>query len=153
LQPLSQVATAGKTIQLRALAVGVQPLSYQWQCDGTNVPGATTALLTLPNVQSSSAGTYSLVITNALGTAVSSNATLNVLALPSTSLAISVAGPVTSISFTSQLGSSYLLEYKDFLQDPAWTPLSPAVPATGGVMVLQDTNPPAASRYYRLRGE
>jgi hypothetical protein len=58
-----------------------------------------------------------------------------------------------SISFTSQLGSNYLLEYKHLIEDTAWTPLLPAVPGTGGVMALQDTNPPADSRYYRVRSE
>jgi hypothetical protein len=150
-QPFSQVATAGATVTLAAMAVGVQPLSYQWQCDGTNVASATTAQLTLPNVQVSSAGAFSVVITNALGTTVSSNAALTVLPAPSPSIAINLAGPGVSVSFTSQLGSSYLLEYKDSLADPAWTPLSSPVAATGGVMVLQDTNAPAGSRYYRLR--
>ena len=37
--------------------------------------------------------------------------------------------------------------------DPAWRPLPPAVTGTGGVMTIQDTNTPTASRYYRLRLE
>ena len=150
-QPFSQVAPAGATVRLAAMAVGTQPLIYQWQCDGTNVPGATTALLTLPNVQVASAGTYSVVVTNALGSAASSNAALSVLPVPAPSIVISLAGPGISVSFTSQPGSNYVLEYKNSLEDPAWTPLSPPVPATGGAMVLQDTNAPSGSRYYRLR--
>jgi hypothetical protein len=152
-QPVSQTVPAGATVVYAAMAVGVQPLSYQWQCNGTNVSGASASLLALPNVQELSAGTYSVVVTNALGSAVSSNATLTVLPPPGMNITIGLAGPGVSISFTSQLGSSYLLEYKNALQDPAWTPLSPAIPATGGEMVLQDTNAPAASRYYRLRRE
>jgi hypothetical protein len=135
------------------MAAGIQPLIYQWQYDGTNVPGATTALLTLPDVQVASAGTYSVVVTNALGSAVSSNAALTVLPAPAPSIVISLAGAGVSVSFTSQPGSNYVLEYKNSLADPAWTPLSPPTPATGGAMVLQDTNAPATSRYYRLRRE
>jgi uncharacterized repeat protein (TIGR01451 family) len=152
-QPVSQAVPAGAMVVYAAMAVGVQPLSYQWQCNGINVPGASAALLALPNVQDLSAGTYSVVVTNALGSAVSFNATLTVLPPPGMGITIGLAGSAISISFTSQLGSSYLLEYKDSLQDPAWTPLSSAVPALGGAMVLQDTNAPAASRYYRLRRE
>ncbi len=152
-QPFSQVATVGATVTLAAMAVGVQPLSYQWQCDGTNVAGATTAQLTLPNVQVSSAGTFSVVITNALGTTVSPNATLTVLPAPSPSIAIKLSGPGVSVSFTSEPGSNYVLEYKNSLDDSTWTPLSPPLPATGGAMVLQDTNVLAGSRYYRLRSE
>ena len=58
-----------------------------------------------------------------------------------------------SISFTSQLGSNYLLEYKHSLAETRWMPVSAAVPGTGGIMTLQDPNPPADSRFYRLRTE
>jgi hypothetical protein len=133
------------------MAAGVQPLAYQWQYNGTNVAGATTPQLALPNVQLSSAGTYSVLVTNAFGVATSSNATLTVLVGPSTTVSISLAGTNISISFTSQLGSSYLLEYKNSLGDPAWTPLSPATAGLGGPMVLRDTNAPTTSRFYRLR--
>ena len=70
---------------------------------------------------------------------------------PGILLQVSRAGPQVSISFTSQLGPTYLLESKHFLDDPAWTPLPPAVPGTGGIMTLQDTNTSADSRYYRLQ--
>jgi hypothetical protein len=70
---------------------------------------------------------------------------------PAILLQISLARPQISISFTSQLGTNYLLEYKHFLDDPAWTPLSPAVPGTGGPMTLQHTNTSADSGYYRLQ--
>ena len=152
-QPYGQVAAPGAVVTLAVMAAGVQPLAYQWQYNGTNVAGATTAQFTLPDVQLSSAGIYSAVVTNAFGVAVSSNAMLTVLVGPSTIVTISVAGTNISISFTSQLGSSYLLEYKNSLGDPAWTPLSPATSTLGGPMVLQDTNPPASSRFYRLRVE
>jgi hypothetical protein len=150
-QPHSQVAAPGAAVTLAAMAAGVQPLAYQWQYNGTNVAGATTAQLTLPDVQLSSAGIYSVLVTNAFGVAVSSNAMLTVLVGPSTIVTISLAGTNISISFTSQLGSSYVLEYKNALGDPAWTPLSPAAAALGGPMVLQDTNALASSRFYRLR--
>jgi hypothetical protein len=82
----------------------------------------------------------------------SSLASLTVL--PSgTIITISLTGPEVSISFTSQPGLNYLLEYKNFLEDAAWTPLSPPFTAPGGPLVLQDTNAPATSRYYRLRCE
>ena len=48
---------------------------------------------------------------------------------------------------------NYLLEYKNTLSDSAWTLLTPATTATGSVLVLQDTNTPAASRYYRVLRE
>jgi hypothetical protein len=151
-QPAGQVATAGGTVQLLAMAAGLQPLCYQWQWNGTNIADATNATLSLTNVQSAQAGGYAVVVTNVAGSVTSIVASLTV-ASPQIILQLSLAGQQVSVSFASQLGSNYALEYKQFLDDPAWTPLSPAVPGTGGPMTLQDTNTSADSRYYRLRRE
>jgi hypothetical protein len=51
-------------------------VSYQWQFDSANIPGATNATLTLPDVQTNQAGSYSVVVTNRAGSATSSNAVL-----------------------------------------------------------------------------
>ena len=69
---------------------------------------------------------------------------------PVTISRIGLAGSGISISLPSVAGLSYALEYKNSLGDPTWTPLSPAVAGTGGVIMLQDTNAPVASRYYRV---
>ena len=79
-------------------------------------------------------------------------ASLTVL-VPITMSGVSLASPSVSIRFPSETGLNYLLEYKNLLTDPTWTPLPPALPGTGGVMALQDTNPPADSRYYRVRSQ
>ncbi len=64
-------------------AIGSTPFTYQWSFDGTNIAGATNTLLTLTNVQLTNAGTYAVAITNAYGSAISSNAVLTVLLAPS----------------------------------------------------------------------
>src|SRR4029079_2164505 len=61
---------------------GTPPLSYQWLYNGTNLAGATSAALTLTNVQFANAGNYSVRVTNAAGSALSSNAVLAVTPLP-----------------------------------------------------------------------
>ena len=152
-QPQSLVIDQGSNATFSVTAAGSLPLSYQWEFNSTNIPGATASSFTLASAQVADAGNYSVVVTDAAGAAVSSNATLTVLAPAEPAIAISLAGSGISISFTSQLGSNYLLEYKNSLEDPVWTPLSPPVTAPGGVTVLQDTNAPPASRYYRLRRE
>ena len=130
----------------------MQPLSYQWCLNGSDLVGATAPALLLSHLQPLQAGSYTVVITNAAGSVTSAAATLTVLGSP-ISLNASLVGQEVLISFPSETGLSYLLEYKHSLDDPAWTSLPPAVAGTGGVMVLQDTNTPADSRYYRLRGE
>jgi hypothetical protein len=60
-------------------------------------------------------------------------------------------GTGVSITFPSEAGINYVLEYKNSLDDTVWTPLPPPTTATSSVTALQDTNTPAASRYYRVR--
>lgn len=50
--------------------------TYQWQKNGLDIAGATSATLTLNNVQPANGGTYAVVITNAAGSAKSNAATL-----------------------------------------------------------------------------
>ena len=59
-------------------AAGSQPLSYQWQCNGTNLAGQTQPTLTLTGVLPSQAGGYRVIVTNAVALATSSVATLTV---------------------------------------------------------------------------
>ena len=83
LQPAAQVAIAGQTVNLSVMAIGSQPLSYQWLHGGTNLAGATGATLVLPGVQRSDAGSYAAIVTNPVGAVTSSNALLTVLSPPS----------------------------------------------------------------------
>jgi uncharacterized repeat protein (TIGR01451 family) len=151
-QPSSQTATMGTNLSLQVTTTGTAPLTYQWAFDGTNLAGATADTLLLTNIQPAQAGTYAVVITNMAGSTTSTVASLTVL-VPITMSGVSLASPAVSISFPSGTGVSYLLEYKNLLDDPTWTPLSPALPGTGGVITLQDTNTPADSRFYRLRSQ
>ena len=82
-QPVSQVVPQGTNVTFTVTAGGIAPLSYQWYFNGTNaVGGAIGATLTLTNVQSGQAGTYSVVVTNLMGSLTSSNAALTVLVPP-----------------------------------------------------------------------
>ncbi len=77
-QPLSQSVGAGVTVTFTAAASGTPTPAYQWNKNGTVISGATSATLTLTNVQSSSVGTYSVVATNSVGSATSSGAGLTI---------------------------------------------------------------------------
>jgi phospholipase/lecithinase/hemolysin len=77
-QPASLAVPDGKTARFRVLAAGTAPLRYQWQWDDAPLPGATNAVLTLLDVQTNQAGTYSVLVTNVGGYATSSNAVLTV---------------------------------------------------------------------------
>ncbi len=82
LQPTNQSAYLGTTAAFSVFASSTTTLFYQWSFNSTNVPGATNATLILPEVQISSAGNYSVVISNADGVTVSSNAELTLIPTP-----------------------------------------------------------------------
>ena len=77
-QPQSLTVVRGQNANFSAFAGGSVPLSYQWRLNGVNLPGATNTSLALTNVQMSNAGPYSVVVTNSLGSMISSNAMLTV---------------------------------------------------------------------------
>jgi hypothetical protein len=81
-QPDNQFPTNGGTIWLHARGVGVQPMSYQWQLNGANIPGATNAELTITNAQEMNAGQYSALASNVMGTAASRFASVAISPAP-----------------------------------------------------------------------
>jgi hypothetical protein len=76
-QPQSVVVHAHNTASFSVGASGTVPLNYQWSLNGTNISGTTLSSLTIANVVQTNLGTYSVVVTNAFGSATSSNATLS----------------------------------------------------------------------------
>ena len=97
-QPTNLTVTVGSTAKFYLVATGVN-LAYQWQRAGTNVPGATGSLLSLPNVQPADAGSYTVVVTNLGGSVTSSPALLTVVPLSSPQLNITVTGGSASLSW------------------------------------------------------
>jgi alpha-tubulin suppressor-like RCC1 family protein len=80
-QPVNQTVLGGGTANFTVSINGQQPVFYQWEFDGTNLPGATNDPLVITNVLVSQSGLYSVVVTNAYGSVVSSNGTLTVMPL------------------------------------------------------------------------
>ncbi|MEO7066392.1 MAG: beta-1,3-glucanase family protein [Rhodanobacter sp.] len=79
-QPVTVDVTAGQPAKFSATASGLSPLSFQWLRDGVPVSGATMALFdTAATTLQDDGASYSVVVTNALGTATSASATLHVL--------------------------------------------------------------------------
>ena len=76
--PASQSVRAETKVTFSVAAGGSLPLAYQWQWYGTNLPGATSPALVLPNVAGSQAGEYRVIVTNNYGAATSSVAMLTV---------------------------------------------------------------------------
>lgn len=82
-QPTNQLTFVGSNATFSVAAVG-GGLNYQWQLNGGTISGATLSAYNISPVQWANAGTYSVIVTNAAGSATSSNATLVVQQTPQT---------------------------------------------------------------------
>ena len=74
--PTNQIVRLGDTATFGIMAAGTAPLNYQWSFGGTNLLGAITNVLVITNAQSSDAGSYAVLVSNAFGSTNSSNALL-----------------------------------------------------------------------------
>ena len=87
-QPVALNVAAGKNASFTVTAGGTAPLIYYWSknnvrlADGGNVAGSSTATLTLTGVSATDAGSYSVLVSNAVGTATSTAAALTVVLPP-----------------------------------------------------------------------
>ena len=79
--PISQDLFISDTLNLSVSASGEEPLSYQWQRDGVDIPGATEPTFTIDSLVAEDAGSYVAVVTNNFGSTPSAAAviTLEVL--------------------------------------------------------------------------
>ena len=151
-QPQSLTVSAGSNVTFTVAATG-GALSYRWRKNATNIPGATASSLSIPNAQPTNAGTYTVVVSNAVGSVTSTGAVLTVLVLTGPHLIeVLRTNDTTRVSFASESGRNYTLEYKDHLEDASWTPL-PTTPGTGALLTLVDPVATVNARFYRVRVE
>jgi hypothetical protein len=75
-------ATLTSVVQTSAAG---QDLSYQWFFNGNLISGATSSALTIPGLTTGNSGSYSVRVSNPMGTNLSPNAVLTVLPIPTTS--------------------------------------------------------------------
>jgi hypothetical protein len=75
LEPQSFTVCQQQTVSFATLVTG-QGITYQWQKNGVDIPGANNDTLTLVNAGAADVGTYRLIATNSCGADTSANATL-----------------------------------------------------------------------------
>ncbi len=76
-QPQSQDVCEGADVTFTVVASGSN-LTYQWQKDGSNISGATSASLTLSNVTSADQGAYTCAVSGDCGSVTSDAAVLTI---------------------------------------------------------------------------
>jgi hypothetical protein len=116
IKPDSQAApTTNATFT--AAATSASPWSYQWLFNGQPIPGATSASLTISNVQAGDWGQYALAATDEIGTTVSEPAWLNPLIRPGFSLnpiaqSVVVSSPVSFSAIATGWPPPFTFEWR-----------------------------------------
>lgn len=77
-QPANVTVAAGQSATFSVTASGTAPLRYQWQRNGANVSGATSASYTLTTAAADNGASFRAVVSNDFGSATSNAATLTV---------------------------------------------------------------------------
>jgi hypothetical protein len=148
-QPQDVLGRVGSDVVLRVTAAGTPPLSYQWRKEGQPIVGQTGPVLMLTNIQVADAGSYSAVVSNALGSVVSSNATVEVLPNPVVIGPSGIAANGFVLTFIPEKGWTNEVQASTNLIQ--WTSLTNIWPSDSTRVVYRDgsaTNYP--SRFYRV---
>lgn len=132
-----QAAVVGQNVTFTETPTGTGPFTYQWQFDGTpltnssHVGGATGNVLSITNVTSADAGTYTVNVTNVNDNSASSSAPLAVIPLAQAetnyvidpSFESDAFAPVSSVGWFSYGGTSFADTNEWYSQfDPAANP-------------------------------
>jgi beta-galactosidase len=94
-QPVSLSVLANDPATFTVAVAGSSPFTYQWQFNGVSLLGANAASYTIFQVQPTSVGTYTVVVSNAAGTVTSAAATLTI-APPGVNLALNQTATASS---------------------------------------------------------
>lgn len=118
-QPQGSTVNVGSTATFSVAATGLPAPSYQWYKNGVAIPGATAADYTTASaLTTDNASTYSVVVSNAAGSATSNQVVLNVpifqddaSALSGATRGIPATTSITSASPFTTTSGSYLGAY------------------------------------------
>ena len=148
-QPRSLAAAPGGSASFSVSVQGLAPFAYEWQKNGSPLAGQTKASLAITNVQSPDFGTYTVVVTNAYGVVLSDAAMLTLAVSPLiTSLGWNTA--TLMLTVPTEVGPTYVLEYKDSLEDTQWNVLT-TIAGTGLPIPITDNGLTNTTRFYRVR--
>jgi hypothetical protein len=81
-QPTGVTARRGQTATFGVGINGTGPFSYQWRLNGNAIAGATAAVYSIASVADADAGSYSVVVSNSVGSVTSGAAALAIAADP-----------------------------------------------------------------------
>lgn len=150
-QPQSIVRASGSSATFTAAATGLSPLSYQWMFSGAPINGATQSTLTLPVVQPSYEGAYTVQVQDPASLLNSAPASLTVCSqVPGTNcvgVSQMMIGGARCLRVVGHAASGSVLECSEDLRH--WTPVQTNA-ASHGLFTLDDPMD-RPQRYFRVR--
>jgi len=155
IQPSNQTAFAGTSAQFNVAVFGASPLSYQWQknggdlTDGGRVTGAASRLLTVNNMTANDAGTYSVIVSNALGTVTSSGAVLTVIG-PVVFQSVAQSGGMFAFTWIAAPGQLYQVQSITDLDSANWINVGSVITATNTSQSASYVIGSASQQFYRV---
>jgi glucose/arabinose dehydrogenase len=164
--PQSKTVSVGGSATFTVAASGAPPLAYQWQRNGSNVPGANATSYITPAATLADNGTdYRCIVSNAAGSAISNAATLTVTgnSPPTATITSPVAGTLYAGGMTIQYaGTSSDVEdgslppgaftwSVDFHHEDHIHPfLQPTSEATSGTFLVPAEGETSTDVFYRI---
>jgi len=125
-QPVSKTTNAGSSLSFTVVATGTGPLGYQWFINTNSlIGGATSAALTLTNVQASAS--YDVVITNAHGSITSSLARLIVIPDAPTDLSATPGTKSVVLNFSAVATAKFYNIYRSNTNGGPYTKIATTV--------------------------
>ncbi|GAA0558387.1 carbohydrate-binding protein [Chitinophaga japonensis] len=170
-QPVSDTVVERDPASFFVEASGATPLSYRWQKNGADIPGATAAAYTIAQAAMADAGSYRCIVSNAVGSDTSTAATLTVtpfnarpephILTPSATLTwdaldtVSFSGTATDAEDGVLPASAYHWEVRFFHKDDPtsehWHP-GPVIPAgmTAGTFIADNGGESSPNIWFRI---
>jgi hypothetical protein len=144
---VTQTVFAGANVTFAPTITGALPLVYSWKKNGTNIAGVTIPVLQLANVTSTNMATYTLTVTNDLGTITISNI-LHVVTPMNCS--VSKTGGSLNLAFPTTANFRYTIQSSTNLVGP-WTQW--AAPFFGGGQTYSTNIAGPGTKFFRVRVE
>ena len=149
----SRTQTVGDTVCLVANSIGNAPATYQWQRNGTNIPGATTAALVLSPARWSDAGAYRAIASDAFGSATGPETDITMgpptLQLDGSGSGVLVSSNSVQLRLQGASGTGSLVVFGT-TNLVSWTPVLTNPPAGGTVILVVPITPNQQEMFYRV---
>jgi hypothetical protein len=146
-QPTNQIVNRGANAVFAVTVGGSAPFEYQWRLNGLNLPNATNAALTVPNVQFDDLGLYQVVVSNLAGSDTSQSAALTLFSEPTLQDLFRFGDGSVRMTLQGPTNRSYSIEASSSLTN--WIPLNTLFYTNGFMPFTDPTAAGVTNRFYR----